>query len=211
MHKKFPLAIGIGGGAMLVVLMVTLVYPETSFNPSLELDFNYQEANSKLQESLDQKGIRMSSPIILNNEQAISQFCSFFVDEDVQNIVEYCTSTELLDNEGNFLGNIHIVGSEKFPKIVLVLVQSDPFMTELPQTKLVFQTVVEDLVCNCWENIQPSEISSIAQWIDKLGEFHTSDTKPSSKSNVSLEGKQLQMEITTNAEGYLWKLLISKS
>ena len=33
--------------------------------------------------------------------------------------------------------------------------------------------------------------------------------EPTSKSTVSLEGKMLQIEITTNTEGYLWKLFVA--
>ena len=78
----------------------------------------------------------------------------------------------------------------------------------IEQLKLVFEQAVDNLVCDCWEDIEPSEIKTVSDWVDKQREFHTSDTRPTSTSSVDLKGKNLQMELTTNTEGYLWKLLI---
>ncbi len=102
-----------------------------------------------------------------------------------------------------------MVGSRQMPKIILALIQTDPFMQNLDDVKTVYNVVIEDLVCDCWNEVQPGDIQTVAGWVDKQRNFHTSDTKPTSKSNLSLSGMQLQMELTTNTEGYLWKLLIS--
>ena len=151
----------------------------------------------------------MSSPIKLINRNYLEEFCTFFENEDLQNQVDYCTSTELRDSEGKYLGNIHMVGSRQMPKIILALIQTDPFWQNLDDVKTVYTVVIEDLVCDCWNEVQPGDIETVAGWVDKQRDFHTSDTKPTSKSNLSLSGMQLQMELTTNTEGYLWKLLIS--
>ena len=174
-----------------------------------ELEFTYNDSNSKLKQHLDSKGISMSSPVKLYSQKQINEFCTFFDDESLQNQVEYCTSTELLDSEGNYLGNIHMVGNRLKPKMVLSLIQSDPFWENLNHVKTVYGIVIEDLVCNCWNEIKPSGIDSVSEWIEKQREFHTSDTKPTSKSALKLSEKHLQMELTTNPQGYLWKLLIS--
>ena len=42
-----------------------------------------------------------------------------------------------------------MVGSPRLPKLVLVLVQADPFVNELPEIKSVFGVVIENLVCKC--------------------------------------------------------------
>lgn len=212
MKKKNFLFIGI---AIALFAIVSLSYgmsnnvavvPE-SFQ---ELGFTYADANSKLKADLSSHKISMSSPIKLDDPKDIEKFCSFFDDENKQNQVEYCTSTELRNSEGEFLGNIHIVGSSQMPKIVLSLIQTDPFMKDLGETKSVFGVVIEDLVCNCWADEKPGKIETVGDWIDKQREFHTSDTKPTSKSNLRLMEYDLQMELTTNSEGYLWKLIISK-
>ena len=48
-----------------------------------------------------------------------------------------------------------------------------------------------------------------SDWVDKQRDFHTNDTRPTSTSSLDLMDKNLQMELSTNTEGYLWKLLIS--
>jgi len=174
-----------------------------------ELEFTYDDSNSKLKEKLEFFDISMSKPIKLINRNYLEEFCTFFENEDLQNQVDYCTSTELRDSEGKYLGNIHMVGSRQMPKIILALIQTGPFMQNLDDVKTVYNVVIEDLVCDCWNEVQPGDIETVAGWVDKQRDFHTSDTKPTSKSNLSLSGMQLQMELTTNTEGYLWKLLIS--
>ena len=213
MKKKIFLYIGIAIVAISVVASVSLIsnYDDEKFNTfSLpELEFTYDDSNSKLKEKLAIFDISMSSPITLINRYYLEEYCSFFENEELQNQVDYCTSTELRDSEGKYLGNVHMVGSRQMPKIILALIQTDPFIQNLDDVKTVYKVVIEDLVCDCWNEVQPGDIQTVAGWIDKQRDFHTSDTKPTSKSNLSLSGMQLQIELTTNTEGYLWKLLIS--
>jgi len=212
-HKKKFLYIGIS----VAVLAIAVSLSFSLFNNDAELiteslpelKFTYIESNAKLKESLALHGISMSSPVKLSTIKDIEKFCSFFADKNKQDQVDYCTSTELRDSDGEFLGNIHMVGSRNMPKIVLVLIQTDPFMQDLDEIKSVYDVVIENLVCNCWEDVKPSEIETVSDWVDRQKDFHTSDVKPTSKSNLSIMGMSLQMELTTNTEGYLWKLLIS--
>lgn len=213
MKKKIFLYIGFSIVSISIVVSVSLILndEDKKFNTlSLpELEFTYDDSNSKLKEKLEFFDISMSKPIKLINRNYLEEFCTFFENEDLQNQVDYCTSTELRDSEGKYLGNIHMVGSRQMPKIILALIQTGPFMQNLDDVKTVYNVVIEDLVCDCWNEVQPGDIETIAGWVDKQRDFHTSDTKPTSKSNLSLSGMQLQMELTTNTEGYLWKLLIS--
>lgn len=210
MNKKILIPVGAGIVVFLITIILSFDTDETKvdLDPSLSLDFNYDEANSNLRKTLEESKISMSSTIKLNKIQDIKKFCTFFEDESIQNLVEFCTSTELLDSEGNFLGNIHMIGSPELPNLVLVLIQTDPFMNNLPEIKLIFREVIENLVCNCWEDAKPSNINTIEEWIDRQRDFHFSALRSTSKSNLSLEGKQLQIELTTNTEGYLWKLFV---
>ncbi|MDG7054175.1 MAG: hypothetical protein JRZ95_02505 [Nitrososphaerota archaeon] len=213
MKKKIFLYIGFSIVSISIVVSVSLILndEDKKFNTlSLpELEFTYDDSNSKLKEKLEFFDISMSKPIKLINRNYLEEFCTFFENEDLQNQVDYCTSTELRDSEGKYLGNIHMVGSRQMPKIILALIQTGPFMQNLDDVKTVYNVVIEDLVCDCWNEVQPGDIETVAGWVDKQRDFHTSDTKPTSKSNLSLSGMQLQMELTTNTEGYLWKLLIS--
>lgn len=213
MHKKKFLYIGISVAALALAVSIgfSLFNNDVKLIPESfpELKFTYIESNAKLKESLASHGISMSSPVKLSTIKDIEKFCSFFADKDKQDQVDYCTSTELRDSDGKFLGNIHMVGSRNMPKIVLVVIQTDPFMQDLDEIKSVYDVVIENLVCNCWEDVKPSEIETVSDWVDRQKDFHTSDVKPTSKSNLSIMELRLQMELTTNTEGYLWKLLIS--
>ncbi len=211
MQKKNFIYIGIGVAIIAIIIPISMMSSETQPETVAisELGITYTEANSKLTKNLEQLGIFMSSPIELVNKNSIEKYCSFFSDEYKQEQVEYCTSTEILDSEGQFLGNIHMVGSRSMPKIILVVVQTNPFMQNIDQIKLVFDAAIDELVCNCWEDFDPSDIDTVSDWVDKQREFHLSDVRPTSTSNLELKDKSLQLELTTNTEGYLWKLLIS--
>jgi hypothetical protein len=212
-NKKNYLYIGIG--IAIFAIMIGIFFGMSNNVPIVqesfpELEFTYTDANSKLKESLSSHGVSMSSPVKLSTTKDIEKYCYFFEDKNKQSQIEYCTSTELKNSEGEFLGNIHMVGSKQMPKVVLAVIQTDPFMKNIDDIKSVFGTVIGDLVCDCWEDVKPGQIETIGKWVDKQRAFHTSNTKPTSQSNLSLRGYQLQMELTTNLEGYLWKLIISK-
>ena len=221
MHKKKFLYIGISVAVLTIAVSLSFILfhnnvelmpvskPELIPVSPPELNFTYQDANAKLKENLASHSISMSSSVKLSTPKDIEKFCTFFADKKMQDQVEYCTSTELRDSDGKFLGNIHMVGSQKMPKIVLVVIQTDPFMQNLDNIKTVYGVVIENLVCNCWKDVKPSKLETVGDWVDKQKDFHTSDVKPTSESSLSIRGMHLQMELTTNTEGYLWKLLIS--
>lgn len=221
--KKSYLFATIGGAAavsIVIMLYITTTTVSTVTQPSkadfldqmsAELDFTYKDANANLKDSLKSKNITMSSPIILKDKDGIDKYCTFLKDKEKQKLVEYCTSTELRDSSNHFLGNIHMIGSPSFPRLVIVLIQVDPLMSQLDDVKTIFSTVTENLVCNCWQEKKPSGFETVDSWVDGLYKFHTSDTKPHSQSKpISLEGKTMRIELTTNTEGYIWELLIAK-
>lgn len=210
MQKKFFLYVGISITAVVFLsLFLTNNTEQITAQTFPELEFTYSEANLKLKQSLVSNGIFLSSPIELSSPEHIEEFCTFFEDTTLQTQAEHCISTELHDSDGKFLGNIHMVESKKMPKIILVLIQTDPFMKNIEEIKYTYSKVIENLVCNCWEDIKPGDIPTVSHWVDKLKNFHTSDIKPNSISKLNIAEMQLQMELTTNTEGYLWKLIIS--
>ncbi len=198
MNKIFYAA---GGAAAALVIVLVWSGTGPDAKPS------YADANARLKTRLAEHQISMSSPIKLKEQKDIDEFCRFFKNPDLQRLVLYCTSTELKDQTGEFLGNIHMVGSADSPKITLTLLQSDKTMANLGTVKTVFESVI-NTVCDCWQQQNPGGIS-ISQWVDGLREFHLGDTKTHSKSReVSLGGKTLQLELTENPDGYLWQLFI---
>jgi len=177
---------------------------------SLALDFTYEGANSELKENLNLYGISMSSMIEIRGSN-IEKYCSFFSDPAKQKLVEYCTSTEISDLESIFLGNIHMVGSTEKPRLVMAILQADPKMSQIENIKTIFETVTETLVCDCWEDMKPGGYDTIKDWIEALSDFHTIGDKSSSKSSpIQLDEKKIQIELTTNVDGYLWKLFVAR-
>jgi hypothetical protein len=194
--------------AIAIISVLAVSFNAKTAPPSVSTS-QYVEHNLILKQKLAESEISMSSPIQLRTPEDIKQYCSFFADSEKQKLVEYCTSTELKDKDGNFLGNIHMVGLRDVPQMVLVLIQTDASMSQLDSVKKIFDATIEELVCKCWTDVKPDGFASPGNWIDGMRSFHTSDTQVHSKSKqLVLEGKTLQLELTTNAEGYLWQLYV---
>lgn len=167
------------------------------------------DSNSALKSQLASKGISMSTPLKISGG-AIAKYCTFYSNAEKQNSIQYCTSTELKDSEGKFLGNIHMFGSTDSPDAVLGVVQTDPYMSNLDSLKITYQIMVESLVCDCWQDQKPGNLESVSAWIDAAKSHHLEATGTTSSSKLSgLAQKQLILEVTTNTEGYLWKFIIS--
>ncbi|WP_052347646.1 hypothetical protein [Candidatus Nitrosotenuis chungbukensis] len=206
MNKKILYA---GIMSAIAIISVLIVSSNDAAPPASVSASQYLEHNLILKQKLSEAEISMSSPIRLQTPDEITQYCSFFADSEKQKLVEYCTSTELKDKDGNFLGNIHMVGLKDVPQMVLVLVQTDPTMSKIDSVKKIFNVVIQELVCKCWADVKPDNFENIDGWVDGMRDFHTSDTQTHSKSKqLVLEGKTLQLELTTNNDGYLWQLYI---
>lgn len=206
-QKIFPI---IGGAIGIVIIGVfASIQPEAREVPDFPiLAFTYEETNQILRDSLEGRDISMSTELKFSGLEAISEYCKFFEEEEKQNLIQYCTSTELLDSEGNFLGNIHIVGSESSPQLVISLIQADPFMNQLNDIKTTFSTLFENLVCNCWEEVRPGNYPNLNSWIEDMKEKHVNEKKITTKSDITVAGKTILLEVSTNFEGYLWKFFI---
>ncbi|MDO8640531.1 MAG: hypothetical protein Q7R33_03220, partial [Nitrosarchaeum sp.] len=113
------------------------------------IDLSYVDSNSLMKSSLAAKGIFMSSALKISGG-SIAKYCTFYGDVEKQNSIEYCTSTELKDSDGKFLGNIHMIGSVDSPNAVLGIIQTDPDMSSLDDIKSTYQIMVESSVCDCW-------------------------------------------------------------
>jgi hypothetical protein len=208
MNKKLIISI-ILGIVVGTTLLAVFISPNERSLHSTKLDFSYVDSNSLIKSSLNSKGIAMSNPLKFSGE-SVAKYCTFFEDKDIQKSIEYCTSTELRDSHGTFLGNIHMVGKIDHPNTVLGVIQIDPLMSKLDSVKTIYQTMLESLVCDCWENKKPGDFDSVSAWIDAVKTHHLDGKRTVSKSKIDgLAQKQLLMEITTNKEGYLWKFIIT--
>ena len=187
----------------------TVIPTNNTAVPITPIDFSYVDSNSLMKSSLAAKGISMSSALKISGG-SIAKYCTFYGDVEKQNSIEYCTSTELKDSDGKFLGNIHMIGSMDSPNAVLGIIQTDPDMSSLDDIKSTYQVMVESLVCDCWQDQKPGNLESVSAWIDAAKSHHLEATGTTSSSKIAgFAQKQLLLEVTTNTEGYLWKFIIS--
>lgn len=191
-----------------ITAIISAIISAGSTTDTKNMFSTYENTNKILKQELSKHQVLMSSPIKLKEKEDIDKYCTFFTNDEMQKLVQYCTSTELKDIDGNFLGNIHIVGSAE-PKVVLVLIQTDPFMSEINHVKNVIDITIQKIVCDCWEEARPSNFQSVGDWIESMKDFHLGGTQPHSKSKeIILRDKTLQLELSTNKDGYLWQFFI---
>jgi len=206
MNKK--ILIPVISGIAVTIIIVSLMIPTPEEIESETLSISYTKTNKELQSTLATNNISMSSPLKLNGF-SIEKYCTFFADEATQNAIKYCTSTELLDSDGQYLGNIHMVGTSGSPRYVIGVIQADPITSQLDEIKIIYQTMIESIVCECWNEKKPGGFESVSDWIDAAHAHHLEAKRITSKSEISgLAQKELLLEITTNTEGYLWKFII---
>jgi len=220
-QKKFLYA-GIGGTVTIAAIIIVIVlFPNISnlsadnndqsqISP-LDLSFSYEEANSNLRTSLHSHEINMSRPLQFSSQANINQYCHFFSDDKKQALVKFCTSTVLQDKNRNFLGNINMVGSTRAPGLVIAAVQTDPALSTLNDVKTIFSAVINETTCDCWDKEKPRGYATLSDMIDAFRDFHISGKKPNSTSqSVPLGSEHFELELTTNQNGYLWKLLVAR-
>ena len=196
----------------IVILFSYVLIPDNNdriSSSSNALSLSYVDTNKELQHDLELFDIQMSSPLKLNGF-SIDTYCTFFSDELIQNSIEYCTSTELLDSKEQYLGNIQMVGSNAFPEYVIGVMQSDSSASQLEDIKIIVNSMIESVICDCWGEKKPGNFESVSSWIDAANLHHLENTSVTSKSTINgLNEKPILLEITTNENGYLWKFLIT--
>ncbi len=158
MKKKILVPV-ISAIAIVIIVGIFLIPAPEEAKPET-LSLSYTETNKEIQFLLTMHDMSMSSALRLNGF-SIEKYCTFFADESIQNAIEYCTSTELLDQDGQYLGNIHMVGLNSSPKYVIGVIQADPVVSQLDDIKIVYQTMIESLVCKCWEEEKPGGLESV--------------------------------------------------
>jgi len=203
-------AIGAGAAVSAGVVAYSLIpEPDSAQFDPLALDFDYA-MNSQLKDALSGVRVSMSSPLKVSQASAIQKYCTFFDDPRKQGQVEYCTSTELLDENGRFLGNVHMVGTPENPKLVITILEAS--FGEAGRVAAVFDTVIDNTVCDCWEEHSPGGFHSASDWVAALKEFHRQAVhQTTTKSSVlTLDGLKLQTEVTSVEGALVWKLFVAR-
>ena len=196
--------------AVVIGLAIIMVYSFPSEEETIKvnpLTIQYSAINFELQKSLSDNQILMSNPIKISTAESILKYCNFFTDSTIDEI-EHCTSTEIKDSDGNFLGNIHMIGTTQQVSSIIIIAQADSSMSNLDSINALFDNSIKVIVCDCWEEKSPGGFTSVSDWMSA-----TADMKSESKvikSNIdSLENKDLHLELSENDDGYLWTLVIS--
>jgi len=216
--KKYAYA-GIVVAAIAIAIVV--LYPYFNSSPTEQstptgisaytLEISYETVNSDLKNTLIHQQINMSSPLKFSTTANINQYCNFLSNQTKQAMIEYCTSTELKDVNGNFLGDVNMIGSNTAPVLVIAAIQSDPVFSNYDKVKTVFGDVINETICQCWSNSKPGGYATLSDMTDALRTFHLNGKQPNSTTHaVPLGGVHFEIELTTNSNGYVWKLLVAK-
>ena len=208
---KFILISVIVGIAVILstsLLLISENPPVPQSKPIYETGFTFNDVD-KIKKSLSTQKIFMSSPIEIT-DHTIGHYCPSFA--DIQNTINHCATTVITDINGNSLGNINMGGTTDGPIMALAIIDSSPFLDSKQDTvNYVFQTMIEILVCDCWEEKQPGGFESVSAWLDAAAEKYGESPQSTLTSKIKgLENMNLILKIKSTNENYLWTLIVLK-
>ncbi len=177
--------------------------------PDYEINFNYDDIE-KIQQILRTHDIFVSNPSAIT-DHTVDQYCTYFDDDDTQKFVSYCTTTSIIDSDGNSIGNINIGGTADESVMALALIETGTLDSKSSEIYLIFKTMIEVLVCDCWDQLRPGDFASSDDWIDATVNRYSDSGKTTIESKIDgLDHKQLILEITSVENSYLWTLIVVK-
>jgi hypothetical protein len=213
MNKKLFLIPIILGIAAVISLSLIIVSEESSESQSTSIydgGFTYYDIET-IQKTLAEQNITVSTPVAIT-DHTIKEYCTFYEEGNILKSVQYCTTTALLDSDAKPLGNINMGGTTDGPIFALAIIDTSPFLDSREnEVNFVFQTMIETLVCDCWEEKQPGGFESVSAWLNVAKEQYAESSKPTLISKVAgLNNMKLTLEITSKDESYLWTLIVLK-
>jgi len=203
-----PVLLGIAAVVSISIFSTSENASQPQSKSIYEVGFTFNDVD-KIKKSISTQKIFMSSPSEIT-DHTIEQYCPYFT--DIQNPIEHCATTAITDVHGNPLGNINMGGTTDGPIMALAIIDSTPLLDSKQDVVYhVFQTMIETLVCDCWEEKQPGGFESVRTWLDTAAEKYTESTASTLTSKINgLENMKLILEITSTNEKYLWTLIILK-
>ena len=201
----------------LIVISISAIaiflIPEDSSMPSSEnlyqYGFTFYDVE-KIKASLSEQNIFMSTPTPVT-DHTIGNYCA--IRDDILSTINYCTTTAIQGSNGRSLGNISLGGTPDNPIMAIALVESSPLIdSKSNEIEIVFETMVETLVCDCWDEKQPGDFESVDAWINaaKIKYLESSQTIPLKSTITGLGDETLILEITSKNDAYLWTLIVLK-
>jgi hypothetical protein len=209
MNKKIFISIIV----IIISAIAIFLIPENSSMPSSEnlyqYGFTFYDVE-KIKASLSEQNIFMSIPTPIT-DHTIENYCA--IRDNILSTITYCTTTAIQGPNGKSLGNINMGGSPDNPIMALALVESSPFLdSKSNEIEIVFEIMIETLVCDCWNEKQPGGFESVNAWLDvaKIKYSESSQTIPLKSTITGLGNETLILEITSKNGSYLWTLIVLK-
>jgi hypothetical protein len=209
MNKKIFISIIV----IVISAIAIFLIPENPSMPSSEnlyqYGFTFYDVE-KIKASLSEQNIFMSTPTPIT-DHTIENYCA--IRDDILSTIIYCTTTAIQGPNGKSLGNINMGGSPDNPIMALALVESSPFLdSKSNEIEIVFEIMIETLVCDCWNEKQPGGFESVNAWLDaaKIKYAESSQTIPLKSTITGLGNETLILEITSKNGSYLWTLIVLK-
>ena len=198
---------------IIVSAIAIFLIPEDTSMPSsqnlYQYGFTFYDVE-KINASLSEQNIFMSTPTPVT-DHTIGNYCA--IRDDILSKINYCTTTAIQDPDGRSLGNISMGGTPDNPIMAIAAIDSSTsFDSKSNEVEIVFETMVETLVCECWNEKQPGGFESIATWINAAETKYaeSSQTIPLKSTITGLGDETLILEITLKNDSYLWTLIILK-
>jgi hypothetical protein len=198
---------------IIISAIAIFLIPENSSTPSSEnlyqSGFTFYDVE-KIKVSLSEQNIFMSIPTPIT-DHTIENYCA--IRNDILSSINYCTTTAIQGPNGKSLGNISMGGTPDNPIMALALVESSPFLdSKSNEIEIVFEIMIETLVCDCWNEKQPGDFESVNSWLNaaKMKYAESSQTIPLKSTITGLGNETLILEITSKNDSYLWTLIILK-
>ena len=201
-----PILIGV---VIIPALFLFFETPSSSTSEFIyESGFTFYDVE-KIKSTLSLQNISMSSPTAIT-DHTIGQYCIYF-DDEIQKNIQYCTTTAILNSNGASIGNINMGGTIDGPIMALAILDTSDIISSENEVDFIFQTMIETLVCTCWDEEQPGDFESISAWLNTAKIKYIESSKTTIKSKIDgLAGMNLILEITSKDDSYLWTLIILK-
>ena len=201
-----PVIVGI---AIVASISFLFVDDDTTQFPSIyETGFTYYDIEI-IQNILEEQNILVSKPAAIT-DHTISEYCTFYKD-GLLKTVKYCTTTAVLDSQGNPLGNINIGGDIQSPVMAVANLETSTLESNQNDVFAVFETMIETLVCDCWDAKQSEDYESISSWLEATHTFYSDSGKENIKSKIdNLGDSEIFLEITSKDNSILQTLIILK-
>lgn len=170
--------------------------------------FTYYDIE-KIQNTLAEQNIFVSSPTAIT-DQTIDQYCTYF-QNGLPRSVEYCTTTAVVNADGDTIGNINIGGNTQSPVLAIANLETSSLESNQEETIAVFETMIETLVCDCWDEEKSTDYESVTDWMEGVRTFYYDSDQRSITSKIdNLADHEIFLEITTMDNSVLQTLIILK-